>query len=42
MSDILAFNPPPDKADDGLAWTAHMADVHLTAEKMMLDEVVYA
>jgi hypothetical protein len=42
MSDILVFNPPPDKAADGLAWAAHMEAVHRIAEKMMLDEVVYA
>ena len=42
MSDILVFNPPPDKAADGLAWAAHMEAVHRTAEKMMLDAVVYA
>jgi hypothetical protein len=42
MSDILVFNPPPDKATDGLAWATHMADCHRTAEKMMLDEIVYA
>jgi hypothetical protein len=42
MSDILVFQPPPDKAADGLAWAAHMAEVHRLAEKMMLDEIVYA
>jgi hypothetical protein len=42
MSDILMFRPPPDKAADGITWAAHMADVHRIAEKMMLDEVVYA
>ena len=42
MSDILAFNPPPDKATDGLAWATHMENVRRTAEKMMLDEIVYA
>ena len=42
MSDILVFNPPPDKAADGLAWVAHMENVHRTAKKMILDEVVYA
>jgi hypothetical protein len=42
MSNILVFNPPPDKAADGLAWAAHMAEVHRIAEKMMLDEIVYA
>jgi hypothetical protein len=42
MSDILIFNPPPDKAADGLAWASHMTEVRRTAEKMMLDEVVYA
>jgi hypothetical protein len=41
MSDILVFNPPPDKAANGLAWAAHMTDIHRIAEKMMLDEVVY-
>ena len=42
MSDILVFSPPPDKAADGLAWAAHMTEVRRIAEKMMLDEVVYA
>jgi hypothetical protein len=42
MSDILVFNPPPDKAADSIAWAAHMADIHCIAEKMMLDEIVYA
>ena len=41
MSDMLTFNPPPNKADDGLKWSAHMAEIHRIAEKMMLDEVVY-
>ena len=42
MSEILVFNPPPDKAADGLAWAEHMQAVHRTAEKMMCDEVIYA
>ena len=42
MSDILVFQPPPDKAADGLAWAAHMTEIRRIAEKMMLDEVVYA
>jgi hypothetical protein len=42
MSYILAFNPPPDKATDGIVWASHMTEVHRVAEKMMLDEVVYA
>ena len=42
MADILAFQPPPDKAADNLAWAAHMAEVRRTAEGMMLAEVVYA
>jgi hypothetical protein len=42
MSDILVFQPPPDKATDNLVWAAHMEEIHRIAEKMMLDEVVYA
>ncbi len=42
MSDILIFKPAPDKAAASLAWAAHMAEVHRIAEKMMLDEIVYA
>ena len=41
MSDILVFNPPPDKAVDGLAWAAYMGEAKRIAEKMMLDEIVY-
>jgi hypothetical protein len=42
MSDMLTFDPPPDKAVDNLAWAAHMSEVHRIAERAMLDEVVYA
>ena len=42
MSDMLVFNPPPDKATGGLAWAAHMTEVRRVAEKMMFDEIVYA
>ena len=42
LNDLLVFNPAPDKAADGLAWAEHMETVHRIAEKMMLDEVVYA
>ena len=42
MTDILVFQPPPDKAADGLAWAAHMTEVRRIAEKMMLDEIIYA
>ncbi|MCL2004101.1 MAG: TnpV protein [Oscillospiraceae bacterium] len=31
-----------DKAADGLALAAHMTEIRRIAEKMMLDEVVYA
>ena len=41
MSDIMVFQPPPDKAIDGFAWAAHMTEVRRIAEKMMLDEVIY-
>lgn len=41
ISDILLFNPPPDKAADNLAWAAHMTEIKRIAEKMMLDELVY-
>jgi hypothetical protein len=41
MSDILAYDPPPDKAADNLAWATHMAEAHRMAEKMTLDEIVY-
>jgi hypothetical protein len=42
MSDILVFNPAPDKPADSLAWAAHMTEIRHIAEKMMLDEIVYA
>jgi hypothetical protein len=42
MSDILVFMPPPDKSADGLAWAAHMQEIHRLAEMKMLDEIVYA
>ena len=41
MSSILALDPPPDKAADSFAWAAHMTQAHYTAERIMLDEVVY-
>jgi len=42
MADILILRPPPDKATDSLAWAAHMGEIHRIAEKIMLDEIVYA
>lgn len=42
MSDMLTLNPPPDKAADGIAWAAHMAEIHRISEQTMLDEVVYS
>ena len=41
MSDMLVFRPPPDKAADGIAWAAHMTVIKKTAERMVLDEIVY-
>ena len=41
MSEILALNPPPDKATDCLAWASHMAEVHRIAERIVLDDVIY-
>jgi hypothetical protein len=42
ISDILIFQPPPDKAADGLAWATHMETIKRIAENMMLGIVVYA
>jgi len=39
--DILKTNPPPDKSVDSLAWAAHMTAIRHTAEKIVLDEIVY-
>ena|GEM_PF-443136 len=41
MADILVFQPAPDKSADGLAWATHMTAIRESAERMMLDEVVY-
>ena len=41
MTDILATSPPSDKAANGIALSAHMAEVKRIAVKRMLDEVVY-
>ena len=42
MSDILVFRPAPDKTIDGFAWAAHMTEVRRIAEKVMLDQIIYA
>ena len=39
---MLILHPPPDKADDGLKWAAHMVEIHRIAEMTTLDEIVYA
>jgi hypothetical protein len=41
MSDILVFQPPPDKSKDSLSWAAHMTAIKELAERMVLDEIVY-
>ena len=35
MSDILIFQPPPDKVADGIAWATHMTAVRRTAEVLV-------
>ena len=42
MSEMMSFRPPPDKAADGISWATYMETVKRTAEKIMLDEIVYA
>jgi len=42
MSDMLVLRPPPDKAENGIEWAMHMAEVHRISETMMLNKVVYA
>jgi hypothetical protein len=41
MSDILVFQPPPDKATDGLAWAAHMAEIKRIAEETVSADLIY-
>jgi len=41
MSDMLVFRPPPDKTADSLARAAHMNAIKESAERMVLDEIVY-
>ena len=41
MSDILVFQPPPDKATDGLAWAAHMNEIKRMAEETVSADLIY-
>jgi len=41
MSDILVFQPPPDKATDGLAWAAHMSEIKRMAEETVSADLIY-
>jgi len=41
MEQLIMRNPPPNKADDGLAWAAHMGMLKHVAEESVLTELVY-
>jgi len=41
MAQLVKRNPPPDKAMDNLAWTAHMNALKHSAEESILNELIY-
>jgi len=41
MDQIIKHDPPPNKADDGLAWAARMGMLKHVAEESVLAELVY-
>ena len=41
MTELTARTPPPDKATDPMAWTAHMNSLKAQAEEMILAELIY-
>ncbi|MDL2205405.1 TnpV protein [Eubacteriales bacterium OttesenSCG-928-N13] len=42
MTELLEQSPPPDKATDTMAWTAHMNSLKQQAEELTLTELVYS
>ena len=41
IAQLVARNPPPDKAPDGLAWAAHMAEIKRIAEETVSADLIY-
>ena len=41
MERFESVNPPPNKADDGLAWASHMGMLKDTAEEIIRNELIY-
>jgi len=41
MVGLIKQNPPPDKANDSLAWVAHMNALRHSAEETILAELIY-
>lgn len=40
LPQLLAKNPPPDKATDPMGWTAHMNSLKAGAEEMIFTELI--
>ena len=41
MAEMLAKDPPPDKATDPLGWAAHMSMTQAQAEEVIYAELIY-
>ena len=41
MTELTAKNPPPDKAEDSMAWAAAMDAMKAQAEEIVLKELIY-
>jgi hypothetical protein len=42
MKEMMAHNPPPDKATDQMGWVQHMNSAKATMEEIVLTELVYS
>ena len=42
MAHFAASNPPPDKAQDGITWAAHMGMLRDTAEEIVQSELIFS
>jgi hypothetical protein len=42
MTELSQKDPPPDKAADPMAWTAHMNSLKAQAEEIILTELIFS
>jgi len=42
IAEMLKLSPSPDKATNQMSWVQHMNSLHMTAEEIVIREVIFS